>query len=144
MIITSQIQTKKPAPIAEGTYAAVVKDIKPVDKAVKEGDKPELKIEFAVEGAPETMFKRYPASMAGRSPLKRETQAILGRPLGDLELAKFDTAQLLNRNCRVVVVHERNGASRPKAVIKTVLTAPGVSPAVTNPTAPAPSTVAVG
>ena len=68
--------------------------------------------------------------MSGRSPLKREAQAILGRSLSIPEIASFDTDQLLNRTCQVVVVHQHNGGSKPKAVIKTVLATPVVLPAV--------------
>jgi hypothetical protein len=129
MVITSTIQTKNTVLMQEGTYAAVVKAIEPVKKILKDGEKPELKIEFAVAGAAEPMPKRYPATMSGRSPLKREAQAILGRSLSIPEIASFDTDQLLNRNCQVVVVHQQNGGSKPKAVIKTVLATPVVIPA---------------
>ena len=129
MVITSTIQTKNTVLMQEGTYAAVVKAIEPVKKVLKDGDKPELKIEFAVAGAAEPMPRRYPATLGGRSPLKREAQAILGRTLSVPEIASFDTDQLLNRNCQVVVVHQHNGGSKPKAVIKTVLAAPVVIPA---------------
>ena len=129
MVITSTIQTKNTVLMQEGTYAAVVKAIEPVKKILKDGEKPELKIEFAVAGAAEPMPKRYSATMSGRSPLKREAQAILGRSLSIPEIASFDTDQLLNRNCQVVVVHQHNGGSKPKAVIKTVLATPVVIPA---------------
>lgn len=142
MVITSTIQTKNNTVLlAEGTYAAVVKAINPVDKVLKEGDKPELKIEFAVAGAAEPMPRRYPATLGGRSPLKREAQAILGRSLSIPEIASFDTDQLLNRNCQVVVVHQHNGGSKPKAVIKTVLAAPLASTPVAT-TTPASATTA--
>ena len=88
----------------------------------------------------EPMAKKYPASMGERSPLKREAQAILGRNLSVPELQSFDTDQLLNRNCQVVVVHQHNGGSKPKAVIKTVLAAPLASTPVPTPT----PTVTVG
>ena len=142
MVITSTIQTKNNTVLlAEGTYAAVVKAINPVDKVLKEGDKPELKIEFAVAGAAEPMPRLYPATLGGRSPLKREAQAILGRSLSIPEIASFDTDQLLNRNCQVVVVHQHNGGSKPKAVIKTVLAAPLASTPVAT-TTPASATTA--
>jgi hypothetical protein len=132
MVITSTIQTKNTntALMRAGTYAAVVKAIKPVDKVLKDGEKPELEIEFAVVGATEPMRKQYPIRLDGRSPLRREVQAILGRSLSIPEIASFDTDQLLNRTCQVVVVHQHNGGSKPKAVIKTVLATPVVLPAV--------------
>jgi len=129
MVITSTIQTKNTVLMQEGTYAAVVKAIKPVKKVLQDGEKPPVEIEFAVAGAAEPMPRRYPQRLDGRSPLKREVQAILGRTLSVPEIASFDTDQLLNRNCQVVVVHQHNGGSKPKAVIKTVLAAPVVIPA---------------
>lgn len=129
MKILTTVSQKHVPLMPEGTYAAVVQTINPVDKILKEGDKPELKIAFTVAGAVQPMEKKYPATMGERSPLKREAQAILGRPLGVQELQSFDTDQLLNRNCQVVVVHQHNGGSKPKAVIKTVLATPVVIPA---------------
>jgi hypothetical protein len=128
-IVTNITNNKNTVLMAEGTYAAVVKAINPVDKILKDGEKPELKIEFGVVGATEPMPKRYPATLGGHSPLKREVQAILGRSLSIPEIANFDTDQLLNRNCQVVVVHQQNGGSKPKAVIDRVLAAPVVIPA---------------
>jgi hypothetical protein len=132
MVITSTIQTKNTNTtlMATGTYAAVVKAINPVDKVLKDGEKPELEIEFTVVGATEPMPKRYPIRLDGRNPLRREVQAILGRPLSVPEIASFDTDQLLNRNCLVVVGHQHDPGSEPKAVIKSVLAAPVVIPAV--------------
>ena len=130
MVITSTIQTKNTVLMQEGTYAAVVKAINPVDKVLKDGEKPELEIEFAVVGATEPMRKQYPIRLDGRNPLRREVQAILGRPLSVPEIASFDTDQLLNRNCLVVVGHQHDPGSEPKAVIKSVLAAPVVIPAV--------------
>ena len=143
MVIKSTIQTKNnTALLAEGTYAAVVKAINPADKNLQPGEPPkELKIEFAVAGAAEPMPRRYPATLGGRSPLKREAQAILGRSLSIPEIVSFDTDQLLNRNCQVVVVHQHNGGSKPKAVIKTVLAAPLASTPVAT-TTPASATTA--
>lgn len=129
MVITSTIQTKNTALMQAGTYAAVVKAINPVDKVLKDGEKPELEIEFAVVGATEPMRKRYPIRLDGRNPLRREVQAILGRPLSVPEIASFDTDQLLNRNCLVVVGHQHDAGSKPKAVIKSVVAAPVVIPA---------------
>lgn len=141
MKIVTNITNKQVALMPEGTYAAVVKAIDEVEKLLKDGDKPELKIAFTVAGAVEPMAKKYPASMGERSPLKREAQAILGRNLSVPELQSFDTDQLLNRNCQVVVVHQHNGGSKPKAVIKTVLAAPLASTPVAT-TTPAVETTA--
>ena len=141
MVITSTIQTKNTTLMPEGTYAAVVKAVKPVEKVLKDGEKSSVAIEFAVVGATEPMSKRYPQRLDGRSPLKREVQAILQRSLSVPEIISFDTDQLLNRNCQVVVVHQHNGGSKPKAVIKTVLAAPAVIPVAatsTNPPATPP------
>mgnify|MGYP003334900814 FL=1 len=97
MVIKSTIQTKNnTALLAEGTYAAVVKAINPADKNLQPGEPPkELTVEFAVVGAAEPMPRRYPATLGGRSPLKREAQAILGRSLSIPEIVSFDTDQLL-------------------------------------------------
>jgi hypothetical protein len=145
MVIKSTIPTKNSTVLMEaGTYAAVVKAINPVEKLLKEGDKPELEIEFTVVGATEPMPKRYLVRLDGRSPLRREVQAILGRSLSLPEIASFDTDQLLNRNCQVVVAHQHDGGSKPKAVIKTVQAAPVVLPSVPTPTATTNPTAVVG
>ena len=128
-IVTTITNNTSTALMQAGTYAAVVKAIEPVKNVLKDGEKLELEIEFTVVGATEPMPKRYPQRLDGRSPLRREVQAILGRPLSVPEVACFDTDLLLNRNCLVVVGHQHDPGSEPKAVIKTVLAAPVVIPA---------------
>lgn len=128
-IVTNITNNTNTALMRAGTYAAVVKAINPVDKVLKDGEKPELEIEFAVVGATEPMTKRYQARLDGRNPLRREVQAILGRSLSGPEIASFDTDQLLDGNCLVVVGHQHDAGSKPKAVIKSVVAAPVVIPA---------------
>lgn len=122
MVITTTISNGSNGALTpEGIYVAVVKAVSQVEKAPKPNQTAEIKIEFTVEGVAETMEKKYPAVLAGRSPLKREAQAILGRNLAQTEVARFDTDVLLKRPCRVIVVHQAEGGGKPKARIKAVL-----------------------
>jgi hypothetical protein len=123
MIINTKISPKAGASplLAEGIYPAVVKAIIPGKPEETTGEVSDLQIEFTLKDGAACLARKYPAKLDGRSPLRRDTQAVLGRHLSTQEMASFDTGTLVSRSCRVVVVHQAEGGSKPKARIKTVL-----------------------
>lgn len=123
MILNTKISMKSgDAPLlAEGIYPAVIKAVVPGKRHPDTGEVLDLQVEFTLNGVPDCLTRKYPARLNGRSPLRRETQAVLGRNLSRLEIERFNTDELLNRSCRVMVMHQAEGAGKPKARIKTVL-----------------------
>lgn len=124
MKIKTEIKQTQVPLIAEGMYDAQIVSVAQTAKTVKDGDKPELDIEFSLEDQAENIKKRYLASLSGRSSLKRDIETVMGRNLNRHELAEFDTDILVDSRCQVLVVHRSENGGRLKARISTVLGAP--------------------
>jgi len=68
--------------------------------------------------------KELSASLEEGSPLRRDVETILGRPLNKSEITDgFDLASLIGRTCQVVVIHKSGAGGKPVAVVGLVLPA---------------------
>lgn len=115
----------------DGEYPATVKSV-----AERDSDgQLEVVVEYSVVGVPNPSPRIYPATIEGRSPLWRDSKAILGRTLLTSEEDEngFDPAILTGRPCRVVVVHRPDGSGKLTAQVKLVLAPKAATPAVAAP-----------
>jgi hypothetical protein len=112
------IKTKQVAVLGEGNYDATVSSVtgKPNEaKATK------IVFGFKVEGYDKEVTKDNPTSFAAGSPLRTDTETIMGRSFTTDEANDgVDIKSLVGFKCQVVVYHKAGSGGRPKPVISVI------------------------
>ncbi len=115
---------KKPI-LAEGSYIAKLVSIKgdPNDH-----DPVKVVCGFKVDGHDEEVTKEMPFALDEGTPLRKDTETILGRELTASQVKDgFELDVLLNKECQVVVAHKSGAGGKPKAVVSVIMAAPQAS-----------------
>ena len=110
---------KKGALLAEGTYKSKVGSVtgKP-----NEADPKKIILGFKVDGQAEEVRKEVPFTFEEGTLLRKDTETILGRQLMSKEAENgLDLGCLVDRDCRVVVVHKSAAGGKPMAAVSLVL-----------------------
>jgi hypothetical protein len=115
------IKTKRVVVLEEGTYNATASSItgKPT-----EAKPTKILFGFKVEGYDKEVFKENPVSFAAGSPLRTDTETILGRSFTTDEANEgIDLATLVGQKCQIVVYHKAGSGGRPKPAVSMVMPA---------------------
>jgi hypothetical protein len=119
MIVRSK---KTSALLKEGPHRATVSLVtgKPNDEEPKK-----VVLKFKVESHNELATREVPVSFEERSPLRKDTEAILGRQLtaGEAETG-LDLQSLVGKDCQIVVTHKSGVGGRPVAAVSLVQPVP--------------------
>ena len=130
-------------PVAAGTYPAVctmVVDLGTQESSyqgeIKHQQKVLLMFELSEDagkrndGTPQTLSRRYTASLHEKSTLRKDLKSWRGKDFTDAELAEFTPAKLLGKGCMLSVTHGTVG-DKTYANISGVMALPKGMPAVT-------------
>ena len=104
--------------IAEGTYPATLKSIKglPEEKPRK------VEFGFKTDNHEDIVTKELPLSFDEGTPLRNDTETLLGHELKASEAqAGFNPSTLNNKRCRVVVMHKSSAGGKAKAVVSVIM-----------------------
>ena len=115
------VKTKPVVVLEEGTYNATVSSV----TAKPNEDKPtKIVFGFRVEGYDKDVFKDNPLSFAAGSPLRSDTETILGRSFTTDEANEgIDLNTLVNKACQITVFHKAGSGGRPKPAVSMVMPA---------------------
>jgi hypothetical protein len=115
------VKTKQVIVLDEGTYNATVSSV--VGKP-NETKSTKIVFGFKVNGYDKELFKDNPVSFAAGSPLRTDTETILGRSLTTDEAAEgIDLNTLAGQKCQIVVFHKAGSGGRPKPAVSVVMPA---------------------
>jgi hypothetical protein len=112
------IKTKQVAVLREGTYNATVGSVDPKPNEAKAN---KIVFGFKVEGYDKEVTKDNPTSFAAGSPLRTDTETIIGRSFTTDEAnAGVDLKSLVGYKCQIVVYHKAGSGGRPKPAVSIV------------------------
>ena len=115
------IKTKQVAVLEEGTFNAKVSSVTPKPTEAKAT---KIVFGFKVEGYDKEITKDNPVSFAAGSPLRSDTETILGRSFTTDEAnAGFELTNLVGSKCQIVVFHKGGSGGRPKPAVSVVMAA---------------------
>jgi hypothetical protein len=117
-------KTKQVATLEEGTYAATLSSVtgKPT-----ETNPTKVVFGFKVEGFDKELTKENPASFVAGSPLRSDTETIIGRSFTTDEANDgIELTTLVGKKCQIVVFHKAGSGGRPKPAVSLVLPATAV------------------
>lgn len=115
------IKTKQVVVLEEGTYNAAVSSITGKPNETKPT---KIAFGFKVEGYDKEVFKENPISFAAGSPLRSDTETILGRSFTTDEANEgIDLATLVGKKCQIVVFHKAGSGGRPKPAVSMIMPA---------------------
>lgn len=105
--------------IAEGTYPATLSSV----KGLPEGQTPKKVIlGFKPDDHDSEVGKELPASLDEGKPLRKDVETLLGRQFTSSEAqAGYDITKLVNKRCRVVVMHKSGAGGKPQAAVSLIL-----------------------
>jgi len=113
--------TKHEEVLVEGTYNTAVNSVTPKPSEAKPKV---IQVGFKAEGYDKELHKELPASFNEGSPLRADTETILGRRLTAEEVKDgFELNTLIGMKCQVVVFHKSGSGGRPKPTVSLVLPA---------------------
>ena len=116
-----KISVKKEVNLEEGTYNATVSSItgKPNETKPKN-----ILFGFKVDDYDKELTKDNPANFKAGSPLRSDTETILGRSFTTQEAEDgFELTTLIGKKCQVVVFHKAGSGGRPKPAVSIILPA---------------------
>lgn len=115
------VKTKQVVVLEEGTFNATVSSV----TAKPNEDKPtKFVFGFKVDGYDKEVFKDNPLSFAAGSPLRSDTETIMGRSFTTDEANDgIDLSTLVGKKCQIVVYHKAGSGGRPKPAVSVVMPA---------------------
>jgi hypothetical protein len=116
------IKTKQVIVLDEGTFNATASSV-----TAKPNETKPTKIVFGfkVDGYDKEITKDNPVSFAAGSPLRSDTETILGRSFTTDEANDgIDLTTLVGKKCQIVVFHKGGSGGRPKPAVSVVMPAP--------------------
>ena len=117
------VKTKQVVVLDEGTFNATVSSVTAKPNETKPT---KFVFGFKVEGYDKEVFKDYPVSFAAGSPLRSDTETIIGRSFTTDEAdAGIDLTALVSKTCQIVVFHKGGSGGRPKPAVSVVMAATG-------------------
>ena len=115
------IKTKQVTVLDEGTFNATVSSITGKPNETKPT---KIVFGFRVEGYEKEVFKDNPVSFAAGSPLRSDTETIIGRSFTTNEANDgIDLTTLVGQKCQIVVFHKGGSGGRPKPAVSVVMPA---------------------
>jgi len=112
------IKTKQVAVLLEGTYNATVSSVTPKPNEAKAT---KIVFGFKVDGYDKEVTKDNPTSFAAGSPLRTDTETIMGRSFTTDEAnAGVDLQSLIGKPCQITVYHKAGSGGRPKPAVSIV------------------------
>ena len=115
------IKTKQVVVLEEGTYNS---NVSSVTGKPNETKPTKIVFGFKVEGFDKEIFKDNPVSFSAGSPLRSDTETILGRSFTTDEANDgIDLATLVGQKCQIVVYHKAGSGGRPKPAVSMVMPA---------------------
>lgn len=112
---------KQDAILQEGTYNATVSSVtgKPT-----EAEPTKVVFGFKVDGYDKELTKENPASFVAGSPLRADTETIIGRSFTTDEADEgIELKTLVGKKCQIAVFHKAGAGGRPKPAVSLVLPA---------------------
>jgi hypothetical protein len=120
-VIISAKRKKEVAIPEEGTYNATVSSV--IGRPA-EGEPKRILIGFKVDGYAKDIIKENPAAFIAGSPLRADTETILGRSFTTDEADQgFELTKLVGLKSNIVVFHKAGSGGRPKPAVSLVLPA---------------------
>jgi hypothetical protein len=114
-------KTKQVIVLDEGTYNATVSSVTPKPNETKPA---KIVFGFKVNGYEKEVFKDNPVSFAAGSPLRTDTETIIGRSFTTDEANDgIDLNTLVGQKCQIVVYHKAGSGGRPKPAVSMVISA---------------------
>ncbi len=117
IVITAGSSGPKSDPVPAGTHSAVCYGV--IDLGTQESEQygpkakvallweiPDERIEVKGKSLPRGISKRYTASLNEKANLRKDLEAWRGRQFTPVELAGFDLANILGKNCLLNVIHQ--------------------------------------
>jgi hypothetical protein len=115
------IKTKQVAVLEEGTFNATVSSITGKPNETKPT---KIVFGFKVDGYDKEICKDNPVSFAAGSPLRSDTETIMGRSFTTDEANDgIDLTTLVGMKCQIVVFHKAGSGGRPKPAVSMVMSA---------------------
>ena len=114
-------KTKQVIVLDEGTYPATVSS---VTAKPNEAKPTKIVFGFKVEGYDKEVCKDNPVSFAAGSPLRSDTETIMGRSFTTDEANDgIDLSTLVAKECQIVVYHKAGSGGRPKPAVSIIMAA---------------------
>ena len=115
------VKVKQVQVLAEGTFNATVSS---VTAKPNEAKPTKIVFGFKVEGYDKEVCKDNPVSFAAGSPLRSDTETIMGRSFTTDEANDgIDLTTLVGMKCQIVVFHKAGSGGRPKPAVSMVMSA---------------------
>lgn len=115
------VKTKQVVVLDEGTFNATVSSVTAKPNETKPT---KFVFGFKVEGYDKEVFKDNPLSFAAGSPLRSDTETILGRSFTTDEANEgIDLNTLVGKEAQIVVYHKGGSGGRPKPVVSVIMAA---------------------
>ena len=113
------VKVKQVQVLAEGTFNATVSS---VTAKPNEAKPTKFVFGFKVDGYDKEVFKDNPLSFAAGSPLRSDTETIIGRSFTTEEANKgYELSNLVGNKCQIVVYHKAGSGGRPKPAVSVVM-----------------------
>ena len=114
-------KTKQVIVLDEGTYPTTVSS---VNGKPNEAKATKIVFGFKVNGYDKEVFKDNPVSFAAGSPLRSDTETIMGRSFTTDEANDgIDLSTLVAKECQIVVYHKAGSGGRPKPAVSIIMAA---------------------
>jgi hypothetical protein len=108
VLLVKQRQSAPIAKVRDGTYRAVLSDIKQFTNTYGE----RIGFEFTVQGGQfdgETVLRSTAPQLTKQSKLAQVIEGVIGRELADKEIsAGFDLEQLVGKSCNILVLQTKS------------------------------------